>query len=114
MGSLDVAALFQSSRQPPHGPWPSLSRSINVAIEAMKYEYCAKNTVQFSTAGKHYPCHYKKALSYNGEIIESICAGLPDWRCSLLLQQWHSEDAKKVAQNQDSAIRKLSFEQGMV
>lgn len=51
---------------------------------------------------------------YNGEIIESICAGLPDWRRSLLLQQWHSEDAKKVAQNQDSAIRKLSFEQGMV
>lgn len=72
MGSLDIAALFQSSRQPPHGPWPSLSRSINVAIEAMKYEYCAKNTVQFSTAGKHYPCHYKKALQW-GDHREHMC-----------------------------------------
>jgi len=30
-------------------------------------------------------------------------AGLPAWRCSLLFQLWHSEDAEKVFQNPDSA-----------
>lgn len=56
---------------------------------------------------------YKEALKYKGQFTQSIGAGLPTWTCSLLFQWWHSEDLQKVAQNQDSIVGKLSFEQSM-
>lgn len=115
MGSLDVAALFQSNRQALHGLWPSLSSSIDVATEATKHEYCAKNTVQFLTASKQYSAIVKRLLATMGGSSRVYVQGsLPGGAlCSSSsgIQKMPGKSPKtKTAQ----IVRKLSFEQGMV